>query len=79
MALFEAGESPEFLPVAKCKMNPKSVTQRQLYGRFDNNTHEWSDGILANAVRHAANAKHGPSGDSKKTGRPNVKTPCPSG
>lgn len=36
------------------RMNPKSVTQRQLYGRFDENTYEWTDGILSVAVRQAS-------------------------
>ncbi|RYE97952.1 MAG: hypothetical protein EOO41_02935, partial [Methanobacteriota archaeon] len=32
-------------------INPKALPQSQLYGDFDVNTHEWTDGVLANAVR----------------------------
>ncbi|CEM09924.1 unnamed protein product [Vitrella brassicaformis CCMP3155] len=51
------GQSDVFLPCEIHKINPKSITQGQLYGEFDENTHEWADGVLALTVRYAAGAE----------------------
>ena len=50
-------DDPKFVNVLTFFVNPKSITQNQLYGVFDMDTQEWSDGVLAIKIRDCAESE----------------------
>lgn len=44
----------DFVKVQQIKLNPKSITSDQLYGKLDPNTKSWTDGVIAIIMRKCA-------------------------
>jgi len=45
------GVEPGFELVTSYKLNPKSITSYQLYGKLDADTKAWTDGIISKVMR----------------------------
>jgi len=56
-AMSNVKDDPKFVNVQTHYVNPKSITQNQLYGVFDLDTQEWSDGVLAIKIRTCAESE----------------------
>ena len=53
---FTAINNEDFVPVETHYINPKSVLQTQLYGMNDEDSGEWTDGVLAIKIAGCANS-----------------------
>ena len=44
----------DFQNVSSRKLNPKSITSDQLYGKLDPDTKSWADGVIAIIMRECS-------------------------
>jgi len=57
-ALFEKGiETSKYPAVDVYLLNPKSITNPEMYGNYDLQTREWTDGILSVSMREACTSE----------------------
>ncbi len=56
-ALGNVKDDPRFVNTLCYYINPKSILQEQLYGKFDMDTQEWTDGVLAKEIRKCAESE----------------------
>ena len=64
-AMSSIKSQPGFNDVFFHILNPKAIKMGQLYGQFDDLTHEWTDGILANMIRNCVKDQHVPPYSNK--------------
>ena len=51
MARLNKDGDPNFQQVKDFPLNPKALSLGELYGEFDLNTNEWTDGVLSSVMR----------------------------
>jgi len=56
-AMSNIKDDPNFVNVLCYYINPKSILQEQLYGKYDFDSGEWTDGVLAIKIRDCAESE----------------------